>query len=125
MPSSKNWGGPSYGLLLIAGIGVSLFLWTRLARGDARLPAVYFGGLCGAFLGAKVAYLLAEGWLKFGEPGMWLEWATGKSIVGALLGGYAGVETVKRLVGFAATTGDRFGSQVAKRPPCFTARPRR
>ena len=26
-----------YGWLLLAGIAVSLFTWTRLARGDARL----------------------------------------------------------------------------------------
>ena len=98
----------TYGLVMLAGIGVSLLLWTRLARADARLPAVYFSGLCGAFVGAKLAYLLAEGWQQFGEPGMWLDWATGKSIVGALLGGYAGVELGKWHVGFDATTGDRF-----------------
>lgn len=98
----------AYSLLMLAGIGVSLFLWTRLARADSRLPAVYFSGLCGAFIGAKLAYLLAEGWQHVGEPGMWLQWATGKSIVGALLGGYAGVELGKWFVGFTATTGDWF-----------------
>ena len=98
----------TYGLLLLAGIGVSLLLWTRLARADSRLPAVYFSGLCGAFIGAKLAYLLAEGWQQIGHAGMWLQWATGKSIVGALLGGYAGVELGKWYVGYTAPTGDRF-----------------
>jgi phosphatidylglycerol---prolipoprotein diacylglyceryl transferase len=100
--------GSIYGLLMLAGIGTSLFLWTRLARADARLPGVYFSGLCGAFLGAKLAYLLAEGWQQLGQPDLWLQWATGKSIVGALLGGYAGVEIGKWYVGYPATTGDRF-----------------
>jgi len=100
--------GSIYGLLILAGIGTSLFLWTRLARTDARLPAVYFSGLCGAFIGAKLAYLLAEGWQHFGQDDLWLHWATGKSIVGALLGGYAGVEFGKWYVGYPAATGDRF-----------------
>jgi phosphatidylglycerol:prolipoprotein diacylglycerol transferase len=101
-------GGSTYGLLTLAGIGVSLFLWAQMTRTDPRLPAVYFSGLCGAFIGAKLAYLLAEGWQHIGAPDVWLQWATGKSIVGALLGGYAGVELGKGFVGFAATTGDRF-----------------
>lgn len=101
-------GDSTYGLLMLAGIGISLFLWTRLARTDTRLPAVYFSGLCGAFIGAKLSYLLAEGWQQLGQPDQWLQWATGKSIVGALLGGYAGVEFGKWYIGHPATTGDRF-----------------
>ncbi len=97
-----------YGLLLLAGIGVSLWLWTRLAKREDRLLLVYIGGLCGAFLGAKIVYLLAEGWLHFGKEDMWLQLATGKTIVGALLGGYAGVELSKSFIGYRAATGDWF-----------------
>ena len=103
-----NPGTTTYSLLVLAGIAISLGLWTRLARDDRRLPVVYFAGLCGAFLGAKLAYLVAEGWLHAGEAGMWLHLATGKSIMGALLGGYAGVEIGKRLVAYPSSTGDRF-----------------
>jgi phosphatidylglycerol:prolipoprotein diacylglycerol transferase len=39
---------------------------------------------------------------------MWLQLATGKSVLGALLGGYAGVEIAKKLVGYAGITGDWF-----------------
>ncbi len=97
-----------YGLLMLLGIGVSLWLWSRLAKRDERLLLVYLGGLCGAFLGAKLVYVLAEGWLHFGEEDMWLQLATGKTIVGALLGGYAGVELSKHFVGYRAATGDWF-----------------
>lgn len=93
---------------MLLGIGVSIFLWSRLARRDDRLLLVYIGGLCGAFLGAKLAYVLAEGWLHYGRPDFWLQLATGKTIVGALLGGYAGVELCKWLVGHRAVTGDWF-----------------
>lgn len=97
-----------YGWLMLAGIAVSAFFWTRLARRDDRLLILYISALVGAFLGAKVAYLLAEGWRDFGQPDLWLRLATGKSILGALLGGYASVELAKRWVGYRSVTGDWF-----------------
>jgi len=60
--------------------------------------------LGGAFIGAKLTYLIAEGWLDIGKSDLWLRWATGKSV----LGGYAGVELTKRLVGHRKSTGDAF-----------------
>jgi phosphatidylglycerol:prolipoprotein diacylglycerol transferase len=97
-----------YGWLMLAGIAVSAFFWTRLARRDDRLLIVYIAALVGAFLGAKLAYLAAEGWRDIGQPDMWLRLATGKSILGALLGGYASVELAKRWVGYRSVTGDWF-----------------
>ena len=99
-----------YGWLMLAGIVVSAIYWARHARRDDRLLAVYVAGLAGAFLGAKVAYLLAEGWADWGKPDMWLRLATGKSILGALPGGYGGVELAKRLLGYREVTGDRFAA---------------
>lgn len=95
-----------YRWLLLAGIAASLFLWSRLARREPRLLGVYFGGLLGAFTGAKVVYLAAEGWMFWDSPQRWLIWATGKSILGALLGGYAGVEIAKVILGYEKATGD-------------------
>jgi len=97
-----------YGWLMLAGIAVSAFFWMRLARRDDRLLIVYIAALVGAFLGAKLAYLAAEGWRDIGQPDMWLRLATGKSILGALLGGYANVELAKRWVGYNSVTGDWF-----------------
>jgi phosphatidylglycerol---prolipoprotein diacylglyceryl transferase len=98
----------AYGWLMLAGIVVSIILWTRLARRDERLVLVYVAALAGAFLGAKLAYLAAEGWLHWHDPNRWLMFATGKSITGALLGGYAGVEIAKRFLGYPGVTGDWF-----------------
>ena len=95
---------------MLAGILVSLLFWWRLARHEPRLLVVYAGGLVGAFFGAKVVYVIAEGWQHFGAPDMWLQLATGKSILGALLGGYAGVELAKHLIHYSQPTGDRFAS---------------
>jgi phosphatidylglycerol:prolipoprotein diacylglycerol transferase len=43
---------------------------------------VYLGALLGAFTGAKLVYLAAEGWMFVDSPDRWLIWATGKTIVG-------------------------------------------
>jgi phosphatidylglycerol:prolipoprotein diacylglycerol transferase len=97
-----------YTWLLLAGICISFLFWKRRAREDRRLLVIYFAALVGAFFGAKLVYLLAEGWLHFGDPDIWLQLAAGKSIVGALLGGYLFVELAKRFVGYGLTTGDDF-----------------
>lgn len=99
---------PFYGWLMLAGIVVSLIFWSRLARRDERLVLIYVGALVGAFLGAKIVYLGAEGWLHWHDPNRWIVLATGKSITGALLGGYLGVEIAKKLLHYTKPTGDWF-----------------
>lgn len=110
MPMSAAAGGgpPYYGWLMLAGIAMSLWFWTRLARRDDRLLMVYIGALAGAFIGAKVVYLLCEGWIDLAAPDRWQRLATGKTILGALLGGYAGVEISKKYLGYTRATGDWF-----------------
>src|SRR6267142_4282563 len=93
---------------MLGGICVSIVLWWRVARRDVRLLYVYFGALGGAFIGAKLVYLGAEGWLRWHDQNRWLELATGKTILGGLLGGYAGVEVAKKLVNYRGVTGDWF-----------------
>lgn len=97
-----------YPVFLLAGIALSLFTWRRLAKKDPRLTVIYASALVCAFAGAKLAYLSAEGWLWWDRPERWMAWLTGKSILGALLGGYAGVEAAKRLTGYDRPTGDLF-----------------
>jgi len=93
---------------MLAGIVVSICLWAKLARRDDRLLMVYVAALIGAFVGAKVFYLLVDGWRVIGRPDVWMQLATGKTVLGALLGGYVGVEIAKRLVGYRGITGDWF-----------------
>jgi phosphatidylglycerol---prolipoprotein diacylglyceryl transferase len=97
-----------YTWLLLAGVVISFLFWKRRARQDKRLVFIYGAALVGAFFGAKIVYLLAEGWLHFGAPDMWLQLASGKSILGALFGGYVFVELAKRHVGYERATGDDF-----------------
>jgi phosphatidylglycerol---prolipoprotein diacylglyceryl transferase len=98
----------AYGWLMLAGIFTSIALWSRVAKRDSRLILIYVAALAGAFLGAKLVYLGAEGWLHWHDENRWLVLATGKSITGALLGGYAAVEIAKRLLGYTGVTGDWF-----------------
>jgi phosphatidylglycerol---prolipoprotein diacylglyceryl transferase len=98
----------AYGWLMLAGIFVSIAFWSRLARRDERLVLIYIAALAGAFLGAKLVYLGAEGWLHWHDANRWVILATGKSITGALLGGYLAVEIAKRLLKYTGTTGDWF-----------------
>src|SRR4051812_833884 len=98
----------AYSWLMAAGIVLSIFLWRRYAPRQRGLAIVYFSGLAGAFAGAKLVYIAAEGWIHWHEADRWLYLATGKSVLGALLGGYAAVEVAKRCVRYNGVTGDWF-----------------
>ncbi|MCB1233106.1 MAG: prolipoprotein diacylglyceryl transferase [Verrucomicrobiae bacterium] len=103
-------GSAIYLLLLLVALIGSVFWWSRRFRSDPRLIQIFAGAVIGAFAGAKLAYLLAEGWLHWGHADFWYQLANGKTILGALLGGYAGVEGVKKLVGYREPTGDGFAA---------------
>ena len=90
--------GGAYAMLMVAAIAVSAIYWFSRSKHDPSLLVVYIGALGGAFIGAKLAYIFAEIWFDWGRPDFWLRMLTGKSILGGLLGGYAGVEIMKRLV---------------------------
>lgn len=97
----------SYTVLMGVGIFVSALLWWRWQRreGDSRLKWIYSSGLLGALAGAKLSFLIAEGWLYYDNAlALW----SGRSITGGLLGGYLGVELAKKGLGYRSTTGDRF-----------------
>lgn len=97
-----------YGWLMLAGIAVSAWVWSRTATRDPRLPLIYFAALVSALMGAKLTYLLAEGWIDLSRPDRWLRLATGKTILGGLFFGYLGVEIAKARLGFRQATGDWF-----------------
>jgi prolipoprotein diacylglyceryltransferase len=94
--------------------GFRLFLRERrrsalpaLADRESSL-AIGVGAILGAALGAKIAYWLYDPAYAFSGFPDWKHLLGGKSIIGALLGGLAGVETAKKLDGVHGSTGDAF-----------------
>ena len=101
-------GSALYGWVVLLGLLVGGWLWSRKWRAKPGSFAVFVGALCGALVGAKLLFLVAEGWAYLGRDDWLAQWVAGKTIIGALLGGYAGVEAAKRLVGLREPTGDWF-----------------
>ena len=95
---------------MLAGVVISIVFWLRMARRDDRLILIYLYALAGAFMGAKLVYLASEGWLYWHDKNRWIILATGKSITGALLGGYLAVELAKKHLGYRGVTGDWFAA---------------
>ena len=105
-----NWQRVNiYGALALVGILITAYAWGTITgkggRHDSRLTVIYFCGLFGALLGAKLAFLLAEGWYYRDN---WIALFSGRSITGGLLGGYVAVEIAKRVLKYPRTTGDVF-----------------
>ncbi len=105
-----NWQRVNvYGALALVGILITAHVWGKITakggRHDSRLTVIYFCGLFGALLGAKLAFLLAEGWY-YREN--WIALLSGRSITGGLLGGYFAVEIAKTYLKYPRTTGDVF-----------------
>ena len=101
-------GSPIYALMLLVGIVWGAVYWFRESKKDSRVALIYAAGLAGAFAGAKLAFLFAEGWLHFYGSNRWMIWLSGKSIMGALPGGWLGVEIAKKTLGYRKITGDQF-----------------
>lgn len=122
---------PTYALAVVAGFLVAGWIRSReLARlgydRDPRHAWVGLGGLFGAVVGAKLGLLLFLPWSGWAAmvDGLWSLDFTGKTVVGAIGGGYLGVEAIKRVVGIRHSTGDGFAlalpvGQAIGRLGCF------
>lgn len=106
--SRQAEAGWIYLLVTFLGLGLGAWVWSRRVRETPSAFAVFVGAVIGAYAGAKLLYVLVEGWAFFGTADGLFRIAAGKTILGALLGGYAGVEIAKKLVGHREPTGDWF-----------------
>jgi len=103
-----------YALVMLAALAVLSLL---LRRAQARLPLVWWqklglglGGFCGAMIGAKLPFALAD-WDGLASGATWL--SDGKTIMCGIIGGYFGVETAKWTLDIRIKTGDTFAVPVA------------
>jgi prolipoprotein diacylglyceryltransferase len=95
-------------------VGFRSFLWTRRRLAPAaftdedHVAWVAVGAIVGAALGAKLSFWLDDPLAAFRDFPNLAHLLEGKSIVGALLGGLAGVELAKKIAGVTHSTGDAF-----------------
>ena len=117
----------SYPLIMLASVAVAVALSrrTQSALGLSRRErlGIGLGAFCGAMIGAKLPFVLAD-WDGLLSGRAWFE--NGKTIVFGLVGGYFGVELAKALLGVRVKTGDSFAVPVAAalaigRLGCFAA----
>lgn len=99
--------------LLAYSIGFQVYLRLRKRQTQAFVPLeqnmmILVGCIFGALAGAKVLSWLETPqwyWAHWTEP---LAWMHGKTIVGGFIGGWAGVELVKKWIGVTHSTGDKY-----------------
>ncbi len=103
-----------YALVMLAALTV---LSVLLRRWQAKLPLLWWqklglgiGGFCGAMIGAKLPFALAD-WDGLASGATWL--ADGKTIMFGIVGGYFGVEVAKWTLDIRIKTGDTFAVPVA------------
>jgi phosphatidylglycerol---prolipoprotein diacylglyceryl transferase len=117
----------TYPLIMLASVALAIALSrrTQSALGLSRRQrlGIGLGAFCGAMIGAKLPFALAD-WEGLLSGRAWFE--NGKTIVFGLVGGYLGVELVKAWLGVRVKTGDSFAVPVAAavgvgRLGCFVA----
>lgn len=116
-----------YALIMASAIAAGAFLSRRtqasLILTRSEKLGIGLGAFCGAMIGAKLPFVLAD-WRGFLDGSAWF--SDGKTILCGLVGGYFGVEVAKWSLGVCAKTGDSFAVPVATavgigRLACFQA----
>jgi phosphatidylglycerol---prolipoprotein diacylglyceryl transferase len=98
--------------MLAYALGFRLYLELRRAQGDRLADAdrwwVIAAAATGAVLGSKILFLLEDPRHSLAHLSQPAFLFSGKTIVGALIGGLFAVELTKRFLGIATRTGDLF-----------------
>lgn len=104
---------PAYAMIMAMAI---LAGWAVARRDQVDLPLVSYerwgilgGALIGSLLGARLPFVLWD-WEAFLRGAAWF--ASGKTILAGLVGGYAGVEAMKWALEIRTRTGDTFAVSV-------------
>lgn len=116
--------------LLAFTLGFQYFLWLRRRREDRISEVnrlwVILGATAGALMGSRLLGSLEDPGLFFSGAAGWLYYYQSKTIVGGLLGGLIGVESIKKWIGERHSSGDLFTfplilAMIIGRIGCFSA----
>lgn len=106
-----NWTYAGMMALAVAtGMVLSRFTQIRLGLGWWERLGIGLGAFCGAMIGAKLPFVLAD-WRGMLSGAAWF--SDGKTIMCGLVGGYFGVEIAKWALEIRVKTGDSFAVPVA------------
>lgn len=116
MPSGIPW---SYPVIMLVAIGSAGWLLRRTQSGlglsRAHKAAIAVGAFCGAMIGAKIPFVLADSvstdWEGLQTGAVWF--SNGKTIVCGMVGAYFGVELTKWIFRIGIKTGDTFALPAA------------
>jgi len=95
-------------------VGFRVFLRERkrlalpVLADSERSLVIGAAAIVGAAIGAKLGYWIEDPLHAFADFPDWRHLLEGKTIVGALLGGLIGVETIKYAIGVSGSSGDAF-----------------
>ena len=105
---------PLYTLIMILAVATGVWLSRRTQGALAISPrerlGIGLGAFCGAMIGAKLPFVLAD-WEGLVSGAAWF--SDGKTILCGLVGGYVGVEVAKWALDIRVKTGDSFAVPVA------------
>src|SRR5437867_4220799 len=93
------------GLAIATGVVLSRTTQRRLLLAPSERLGIGIGAFCGAMIGAKLPFVLAD-WQGLLSGGAWF--SDGKTIVCGLVGGYFGVEAAKWALEIRVKTGGTF-----------------
>lgn len=93
-------------------IGFRYFLWLRKKRGDiigsSNRTWIFIGAVFGAFIGSRLLGGFEDPTQIAKAENIVLYFYQNKTVVGGLLGGLAGVEIMKKIIGEKKASGDLF-----------------
>ncbi|MBU6387234.1 MAG: prolipoprotein diacylglyceryl transferase [Planctomycetes bacterium] len=102
-------------LLMLTALVASYLLYKRgrrkLSVSDDHKRFLSLAALIGAFIGAKLPFLIDQDWSGLSP---WVHWLSdGKTVLGGIFGGYISVELTKAWLGVRQGTGDAFALPIA------------
>ena len=104
-----------HSILMLAALVASYWLYrqnrTKLDVSEDHKRFLSLAALLGAFIGAKLPFMLERDWSRLSP---WIHWLSdGKTVLGGIFGGYAAVELTKAWLGIRKGTGDTFAIPIA------------